>query len=463
MTVIERGALGGNCVWHGCVPKKALYTAAQTRLAATEAARMGFSPGPPDLDWARLMAWRQEVQQTYAGDQEGILTGLGVTVVHGESRFVSPSEVLAGDRVFSAHHIVVSTGSRASRPPIPGAELMDTSDDALQYPERPSSLVIVGGGYIAMEFAGIYAALGVEVTVVLRGKDVLKPFEPEAAAVARRGLESLGVRFVEEARLEAVEGLPGELRVALALPEGPRELRAARVLAATGRRPDLGGLDLAAGGVDVDEHGRPMLDRFLRSRSNPRVWVAGDAAGGVELTPVASLEGEALARSIVDGEPVEPDLALVPSTCFTVPEVARVGLGEAELAARGRPYQVARGDFEYVAQAIIAGRRDGLVKLLAERGRPPRGRTPRRSARRRARLHARGGGPRRRDPGGPAGRPGRPPIPERGAELGGVLGTDRHAVSRVAKSPAPEKGMGRDDWGAVVAAHMGPAAPGRRR
>jgi pyruvate/2-oxoglutarate dehydrogenase complex dihydrolipoamide dehydrogenase (E3) component len=147
---------------------------------------------------------------------------------------------------------------------------------------------------------------------------------------------------------------------------GGRDLTVTRVLVSTGREPDLDRLDLAAGDVEVDARSRPVLDRFLRSTSNPRVWVAGDAAGGMQFTPVADLEGEAVARSIVNGEPHAPDLSLVPSTCFTIPEVARVGLREAELAARGAPYQVARGDFEWVAQAIISGRRGGLIKLLAD-------------------------------------------------------------------------------------------------
>ncbi len=225
----------------------------------------------------------------------------------------------------------------------------------------------MGGGYIAMEFAGIYAALGTQVTVVLRGSEVLRGFDPEAAALARSGLEAGGVTFVTDARIRGIEGDPGALTVRIEDAGGrPLALACEQVLAATGRRPDYDGLDLAAGEVAVDERGRPVLDAFLRSTSNPRVWFAGDAAGGVQLTPVAGLEGEAVAQSIVGGEPTAPDLTLVPSTCFTVPEVARVGLGEAELAARGAPYQVARGDFEWVAQAIISDRRGGLVKLLAE-------------------------------------------------------------------------------------------------
>jgi pyruvate/2-oxoglutarate dehydrogenase complex dihydrolipoamide dehydrogenase (E3) component len=174
------------------------------------------------------------------------------------------------------------------------------------------------------------------------------------------------VTFLLHTQTIALEGRRGALELRVTGPDGrERALASERVLAATGRVPAVDDLDLAAGGVEVDAHGRPGLEAGLRSSSNPRVWFAGDAAGGVQLTPVAGLEGEAVAQSMLSGELKPVDLAAIPSACFTVPQVARVGLGEAELAARGAPYQVARGDFEYVAQAIIDDRRGGLVKLLA--------------------------------------------------------------------------------------------------
>lgn len=366
VTVVEHGQFGGNCVWHGCVPKKALYTAAQTRREADEAARMGFAGGPPDLDWTRLMAWKGEMQRAYAGDQEGILEGLDAELVRGEARFLSPDEVSAGGTIYRPSHILVATGSRPAKPPIPGSDLADSSDDALAYPTRPATLAIVGGGYIAMEFAGIYAAFGTQVTVVARGRDLLKGFDPEAAALAKAGLEALGVTFLLHTETRAIAGSRGALELRVAGPDGrERALAVERVLAATGRTPAVDDLDLAAGGAEVDARGRPCIDAGLRSTSNPRVWFAGDAAGGIQLTPVAGLEGEGVARSMLRGEAQTVDLAGMPSACFTVPQVARVGLGEAELAARGAPYQVARGTFEYVAQAIIDDRRGGLVKLLA--------------------------------------------------------------------------------------------------
>ena len=184
--------------------------------------------------------------------------------------------------------------------------------------------------------------------------------------------------------MHELRGARGALAVVAVDREGREHIFAAeRALAATGRRAALDGLDLAAGGVEVDGEGRPLLDADLRSVSNPRVWFAGDAAGGAQLTPVAGHEGRRAAQAILEAEasaaagpaartvPARPDGSpppVIPSTCFTAPEVARVGLLESELAARGAPYRVARGGFEYTAQAIIRGDRRGLVKLLFDDG-----------------------------------------------------------------------------------------------
>ncbi len=278
-------------------------------------------------------------QDTYAGDQEGILAGLGVKLVHGAARFVGPDEVQAGAEMYRPSHVLIATGSAAVKPPLPGFDLADTSDDALAYAHRPDSLAIVGGGYIAMELAGIYAAFGTRVTLVVRGAQVLKAFDPEAAAVAREALEGMGVTALMSTAVQSLEAGLGEYTLHVVDAQGREQaLSCERVLAATGRRPAIAYLDLDAGQVDVDEHGRPVLDESLRSTSNPRVWVAGDAAGGTALTPVAGLEGELVAQSILSDQPHPVDLSGMPSTYFTVPEVARVGLGEAELVTRGMPY-----------------------------------------------------------------------------------------------------------------------------
>jgi glutathione reductase (NADPH) len=366
VVLAEHDRAGGTCLWHGCVPKKVLYRAARARHQAARASRMGVGRGEaPSLDWARVRSWQREVMEAYAGDQEGILREAGVELVRGTARFTAPDTVTIDGRCCVAEQIVIASGSRPVLPGLTGAELMDTSDDALFYDELPSSLIVVGGGYIAMEMAAIYAMLGTAVRVLVRGDRVLDGFDPEGARLALEHVRALGadVRLgVEVLEVRDREGT--RTVVARRTDNGQQLFTAERVLAATGRRPAVAELDPEAGGVELDERGAPRLDEHLHSVSNPRVWAAGDAAGGPQHTPVAGYEGQQVAASLLEGVPQAVEPGHIPAACFTAPELAQVGLLESELAARGRPYSVARGGFGSTAQGIIRGEGGGAVKLL---------------------------------------------------------------------------------------------------
>lgn len=381
VVVAERAVAGGTCLWRGCVPKKALYAAGVALQRCRRADRMGAGGRQaPDVfsgasgrqavdasdavDWARTLAWQAEVMHAYAGDQEGILRDTGAEIRHGTARFVDPDAVEVGGETLRADHVVVAAGSRPVVPPIAGADLMDTSDDALFYEELPGSLVVVGGGYVGAEMAGIYASFGTAVRLLVRERRVLQGFDAECAEIVVEGLRRRGVEVHFGTEVREVRGERGALEIAAEGDIGRESYRAERVLAATGRRPALADLDLGAAGVEVDDEGRPRLDGALRSVSNPRVRFAGDAAGGRQLTPVAGHEGRWVAEAILGGSSRSVADAVIPSTCFTAPEVSRVGLLEPELAERGAPYRVARGGFAQVAQAIIRDERPGLVKLL---------------------------------------------------------------------------------------------------
>jgi glutathione reductase (NADPH) len=362
VTIAESGEPGGTCVWRGCVPKKALYNAATTFRELRDVARFGIRVRDTALDWPTVMAWKRHAQMTYAGDQRASFASRGIELVSGRPRFVSPDEIQLDGTVYAPTYVVIATGSAPVKPPLPGIELADTSNEALDCPELPESLAILGGGYIAMEFAGIFASFGTTVTVIVRSDRVLPKFDPDGVALARSTLEGLGVRFLTSTSIASLGGAPGH--VDLQLKDGERAfvLTAERVLAATGRRAALAGLDLDKAGMDLDAHGTPVVDTSLRT-SNPRVWMAGDAAGGIQLTPVANFEGEHIAQSILSDSPQAIDLSSMPTACFTVPEIAQVGLTEAQADAGSVPHTVARSGFEYNAQAIITDQRAGFVKL----------------------------------------------------------------------------------------------------
>src|SRR5450759_1202126 len=204
VTLAEPGRVGGSCLWFACMPKRQLYNAAHSARALTRAEQFGLTMQDPGYDWPSVLAWKWHAQETYAGDQEALLTSRGVRLVKLPARFVGPGRVAVGNQVLEPDAIVVATGSEPVRPPIPGAELADVSSDAMGYESPPERLVIIGGGYVGLEFAGIYSAFGTEVTAVLRGTRAMPRFDPEIVDVALRALARQGVRFVTKASIKEI-------------------------------------------------------------------------------------------------------------------------------------------------------------------------------------------------------------------------------------------------------------------
>lgn len=363
VTVADHGKIGGTCLWHGCMPKKALYHAARVRREDAAAETFGLGVCSPEYDWQAVLAWKWHAQETYAGDQEAILTAAGAKLVKATATFLSPDEIECDGVIYRPDHVVVATGSRSVVPDIPGATLADFSDDALGYPDPPSSLLIIGAGFIGMEFAAIYSAFGTRVTVVSSAPRPLEMLDEDTSKVAVTRLARAGVHFLNGCRLTALEGSRGSIAAHLHYEGDERVVHAERVLMAVGRSPALDGLGLESAAVETDAHGRVVVDAHLRT-TNPRVWVAGDASGGLMQTPVASYEGSTIAASIDSGIPVTVDCSTVPTCCFTDPQLAQVGMTEHAAAAAGIAYHVGTTSFDTLGAAVVDDERDGLVKLL---------------------------------------------------------------------------------------------------
>lgn len=361
----EPDRVGGTCLWRGCIPKKALFHAAAVARNVRRADQFGILAGPAVIDWPTVLGWKWHAQETYAGDQDGMLASLGIERIQASARFLGTDTVLIGDREIAAENIIVATGAVPAPLSVPGAELADTSEAALRYHTLPQSLCIIGAGYIALEFAGIYASFGTRVTLVSAGDEILAPFDRDCVAIAKTALEELGVTFVTGARIVSLGSDDGGIAVSYEVGGSSRTLVAERVLAAVGRRPAYGTLDLAAAGVTLDDRGNAVLDAALRS-ANPRVYFAGDAAAREQHTPVANAHGRAIAASILGGRPVAPDTAGFPFTCFTVPELAQTGLTQDAAARAGIEVETHSATFEYLGAAITSDDRHGLVKILAE-------------------------------------------------------------------------------------------------
>ncbi|MGV8082751.1 MAG: dihydrolipoyl dehydrogenase family protein [Coriobacteriia bacterium] len=362
----EEGRVGGTCLWRGCIPKKALYTSASALREAQRGAQFGLDCHTPSIDWQAALAWKWHAEETFAGDQKALLESRGIRIVEGRARFVSDREVQIGLERYEFDHAVIATGARPSMPAgLCGCELADTSSDVLRYPEPPESLSIVGAGFIALEMAGIFASLGTKVTVIGRGSRILPMLDADLAAIAEAALAELGVTFLNQTNAVAIERRGNQLALEIAAVSGGERAThtSERILIATGSTPALDALDLSEADIALTAENTLDLTPELRT-TNPRVWACGDATGSWMHTPAASLEGRLVAASIDSGKPHRPDYSCLPITCFTVPQLAIVGLSEAEAAERGIATRVSRVRAADIGAAIVGDERNVLYKLI---------------------------------------------------------------------------------------------------
>lgn len=369
VALIERDRMGGDCLNAGCVPSKALLAAAHVAMAARAAARFGLRLPEPQVDWAAV---RSHVHGAIAAvapmDSEARLRALGAVVVRGEAHFVAPDALVAAGRRITARRIVIAAGSRAAVPPVPGLDRVPflTNETVFGLTECPEHLLILGGGPIGLEMADAFAGLGAPVTLV-EAATIAGREDPELAAGLRGVLTRRAVTLLEGVRVSAIE--PGP---ALVLADG-RRITGSHLLVAVGRRPNLEGLNLDVGNVRASAAG-VMTDRGLRSVSNRRVFAVGDIADPVGIGPrafthVASYHAGIVIRRAVFRWPARLDYAAFPRVTYTHPELAQVGMTEAEARAAGHAVSVLRWPLADNDRAVAEADTAGLVKLVVRRGR----------------------------------------------------------------------------------------------
>jgi dihydrolipoamide dehydrogenase len=372
VAIIEAAArLGGECPNWGCAPTKTLLRSAEVLGLARRAASFGLR-GELTADFTAVMARKQGVVDALTGGTrlEDAIKTLGAELLRGRAKFVAPDAVEIGGRRVTFAKCVVGTGSTAVVPPVPGLAEAGylTSDDLVAIKERPASLAIIGGGPIGVEFAQVFAALGTDVTVVEYAPHLLPREEAETAAVAQASLVRQGVRVRVGAKAVGVklEGARRTLEIQPAAGGASEFITADQLLVATGKRPALAGLEVAAAAITLDQRGNPQLDEFLRS-SNQNVYFAGDAAGQMLFTHVAHEQGVTAVKNALRGDTVRNDLSVIPRATFCEPPVASVGLTEAEARAKGIDVLVGRGQFATLGKALASGEMEGLCKLVVDR------------------------------------------------------------------------------------------------
>ena len=368
VVLVEGGEMGGDCLNAGCVPSKALIAAAKHAHAMTTGAPFGITPIPPSIDFAAVKDHVARVIAAIAPtDSQARFEGFGVHVIRAMGHFLSPTELQAGDQIIRARRFVIATGSRPLIPPIPGVDTVPylTNETIFGLREKPGHLIIIGGGPIGIEMAQAHRRLGCDVTVI-EGSTALGKDDPELAAVVLATLRAEGVIIRENVAVAALSGQAGAITVTL---KDGTTLTGSHLLIAAGRKVALDALNLAAANVAYTAKG-VTVGTDLRS-TNRRVYAVGDAAGGLQFTHVAGYHAGVIIRSTMFGLPSRAKTAHIPWVTYTDPELAQVGLTEAQaIAAYGRGVTVTRFEFQHNDRAQTMRQTDGLIKVMVVKGRP---------------------------------------------------------------------------------------------
>ena len=365
--LIERGRMGGDCLNYGCVPSKALLAAAHTAQTIREAGRFGVNGHEPAVDFAAVHRHVHGVIGAIApNDSQERFEGLGVKVIRAAARFTGPGTVEAGGHEITARRFVVATGSAPMIPPIPGLDAVPylTNETIFERQVQPAHLIVVGGGPIGIEMAQAFRQLGSQVTVIERDT-ILPKDDPELVEVVRRSVIKAGIDLREGARLAGVG--PSGNGIAAILDEGNGDIRldGSDLLIATGRRANVDGLGLDAAGIAFDARGI-RVDARLRT-TNPKIFAMGDVRGGYQFTHAAAYDAGIVIRNALFRMPAKADYRALPWVTFTDPELAQVGLTEAQGRDSRGDIRVLRWGFHENDRAQAERRTDGLAKIVTDR------------------------------------------------------------------------------------------------
>ena len=367
VALAEAAQLGGTCVNLGCIPKKLYSYAAHYGEAFEEAAGYGWQvEGHPTLDWATLKSRRAQEILRLNGIYRGLLDKAGVHILQDWAQLTDAHTVqLAGSgQQVRAHHILVATGGRPHVPDIPGRELVITSNDMFDLEPFPKRLLVVGGGYIASEFASIFQGLGAQVTQLYRGTQILRGFDTEIASFVATEMQKKGVQLRLQADITAVRRGSTGLRATL---QNGEVLEADAVLYATGRVPLVQGLGLEAAGVQLNDKGAIEVDAQYRT-SVPSILAAGDVTARVQLTPVALAEAMVIVDTLFGAGTRTLDYDFIPTAVFTHPSIGTVGYTEEAARERfgGDDIRVFRSEFKALRHTLSDSTERTLMKLVVQ-------------------------------------------------------------------------------------------------
>ena len=370
VVLYEKAEMGGDCLNYGCVPSKALLSAAKAAQDARDASKYGVTVSEPQVSWEAVKAHVQSAIDTIAPvDSQERFEGLGVTVIREHAKFADKRTIISASSRTKARRIIVATGSTAFIPPIEGLNTTPfiTNETVFSLAEQPEHLVILGGGPIGMEMAQAFNRLGTKVTVIEMGR-VLGRADPDHALIAIDKLRAEGVDILEHHKAVKVSGSAGAVSVDVEAETGAKTISGTHLLVAVGRRPVLDGLALGAGGVTYSQRGVEVSDK-LRSTSNPHVWALGDAAGKGQFTHLAGWHASVFVRRALFKQFSKASDLPLPAVTYLQPEIAQLGMTEAEARETyGDSVSTSSFPFHENDRAIAEGKTAGEAKLIIRKG-----------------------------------------------------------------------------------------------
>ncbi|WP_275782936.1 glutathione-disulfide reductase [Pararhizobium gei] len=363
VAVAEEYRYGGTCVIRGCVPKKLYVYASQFPEHFEDAEGFGWSVGERSFDWKALVAAKEKEITRLEGLYQKGLANAGVEILNTRAELTGPNSIrlVASGKTVTAERIVIAVGGHPTpHEALPGHELCITSNEAFDLPELPKSIIIAGGGYIAVEFANIFHGLGVETTLIYRGREILSRFDQDMRRGLHAAMEHKGIRILCEDLFQSITRTADGRLAAETLKHGL--LEADQIMLALGRVPNTRGLGLEAAGVTVDERGAIVVDAFSRT-SAPGIYALGDVTDRVQLTPVAIHEAMCFIETEYKHNPVSPDHDLIATAVFSQPEIGTVGLSEEEAAKKHDEIEIYRAEFRPM-KATLSGRSEKTIMKL---------------------------------------------------------------------------------------------------
>jgi glutathione reductase (NADPH) len=368
VAVVDSHPFGGTCALRGCVPKKALVSAAEAIHAAQNMVGRGVRARELAIDWPELMRFKRTFTDPVPQLTEQGWSKAGVDLFHGRARFVGPTTLVVKDDRLVARRVLIAAGATPVPMTFPGAEHLTTSDQFLELDTLPPRLVFVGGGYISFEFAHVAARAGARVTILHRGARPLEGFDPDLVDLLVGQTRAMGIRVEVATDVRGIDSRDGQLTVKGVTKGEARRFDADVVVHGAGRVPEIDDLDLETAGITRDRRG-VTVNEYLQSVSNPSVYAAGDAAAsGPPLTPKAAHDAEVVSTNLLQGNTRKADYGAIASVVFTVPPLASAGLTEDAARARGLVYRPRWEDTSQWLSSRRIGERASGFKVLVEEG-----------------------------------------------------------------------------------------------